>query len=60
MRNLLTFVISSAARELVFSATYEEKISQLRLEMTIATQSLAGEGEDKGVFRVKCMTSIIR
>jgi hypothetical protein len=33
------FVISSGARDLAFSATCEEKISRLGLEMTIATQS---------------------
>jgi hypothetical protein len=32
-------VISSGARDLAFSATCEEKISRLGLEMTIATQS---------------------
>jgi hypothetical protein len=35
-------VISSGARDLAFSATCEEKISRLGLEMTIATQSLEG------------------
>jgi hypothetical protein len=35
-------VISSGARDLAFSATCKEKISRLRLEMTIATQSLEG------------------
>jgi hypothetical protein len=37
-------VISSGARDLAFSATCEEKISRLGLEMTIATQSLDGRG----------------
>ena len=36
-------VISSGARDLAFSATCEEKISRLGLEMTIATQSLTGK-----------------
>jgi hypothetical protein len=36
-------VISSGARDLAFSATCEEKISRLWLEMTIATQSLSEE-----------------
>src|SRR5919106_167333 len=36
-------VISSGARDLAFSATCEEKISRLWLEMTIATQSRCGE-----------------
>jgi hypothetical protein len=36
-------VISSGARDLAFSATCEEKISRLGLEMTIATQFLKGE-----------------
>jgi hypothetical protein len=35
-------VISSGARDLAFSATCEEKISRLWLEMTIATQSRRG------------------
>jgi acetylornithine deacetylase/succinyl-diaminopimelate desuccinylase-like protein len=39
MRKCPTFVIPSAARDLVFSATYEEEISRLHLEMTVATQS---------------------
>ncbi len=43
MRKCPTFVIPSAARDLVFSATYEEEISRLHLEMTVATQSLKGE-----------------
>ena len=34
-----TSVIPSAARDLVFSATYEEEISRLHLEMTVVTQS---------------------
>jgi hypothetical protein len=45
-------VISSGARDLAFSATCEEKISRLRLEMTIVTQS--GRGGEKrwrvGIF----------
>ena len=45
MRKCPTFVIPSAARDLVFSATYEEEISRLHLEMTVATQS-PGEGGD--------------
>ena len=40
MRKCPTSVIPSAARDLVFSATYEEEISRLHLEMTVATQSL--------------------
>jgi hypothetical protein len=40
----LNLVISNEVRDLAFSATYKEKISRLRLEMTIPTQSLAGEG----------------
>jgi hypothetical protein len=42
-------VISSGARDLAFSATCEEKISRLWLEMTIATQPLAGEGNRWGL-----------
>ena len=45
MRKCPTFVIPSAARDLVFSAAYEEEISRLHLEMTVATQS-PGEGGD--------------
>jgi hypothetical protein len=41
-------VISSGARDLAFSATCEEKISRLGLEMTFATHSLAGEGQVEG------------
>jgi hypothetical protein len=57
MRNWPIFVIPSAARDLVFSATYEEKISRFRLEMTIATQSQMpgggeGGGESNGRFRL--------
>ena len=44
MRKRPTSVIPSAARDLVFSATYEEEISRLHLEMTVATQSVEGEG----------------
>jgi len=40
----LNLVISNEVRDLAFSATYEEKISRLRLEMTIPTQSVIGEG----------------
>ena len=36
-------VMSSGERDLAFSATCEEKISRLWLEMTIATHSLEGE-----------------
>ena len=43
MRKCPTFVIPSAARYLVFSATYEEEISRLHLEMTVATQSPSGD-----------------
>ena len=43
MRKCPTFVIPSAARDLVFSATYEEEISRLHLEMTVATQSPSGD-----------------
>ncbi len=39
MRKCPTSVIPSVARDLVFSATYEEEISRLHLEMTVATQS---------------------
>jgi hypothetical protein len=42
MRKRPTSVIPSAARDLVFSATYEEEISRLHLEMTVATQSVCG------------------
>jgi hypothetical protein len=42
MRKRPTSVIPSAARDLVFSATYEEEISRLHLEMTVATQSVRG------------------
>lgn len=41
-------VISSGARDLAFSATCEEKISRLWLEMTIATKSRCGAGEGEG------------
>jgi hypothetical protein len=41
-------VISSRARDLAFSATCEEKISRLWLEMTIATQSLTGKDKGRG------------
>jgi hypothetical protein len=41
---LAHIVIPSVARDLAFSATYEEKISRLRLEMTIATRSPRREG----------------
>ena len=44
MRKCPTSVIPSVARDLVFSATYEEEISRLHLEMTVATQSATGEG----------------
>jgi hypothetical protein len=30
----------------VFSATYEEEISRLHLEMTVVTQSARGEGTE--------------
>ena len=43
MHDWLILVISSGARDLAFSATCEEKISRLGLEMTIATHSLEGE-----------------
>jgi very-short-patch-repair endonuclease len=43
MHELPILVISSGARDLAFSATCDEKISRLGLEMTIATQS-QGEG----------------
>ena len=39
MPNRRTFVIPTVGRNLLFSATYKEKISRLRLEMTIAAQS---------------------
>jgi len=42
MHELPILVISSGARDLAFSATCEEKISRLGLEMTIATQSPRG------------------
>ena len=38
----------SAAKHLTFSATCEDEILRLRLRMTVATQSLAGEGKDEG------------
>jgi hypothetical protein len=44
MRKCPTIVIPSAARDLVFSATHEEEISRLYLEMTVVTQSVMGEG----------------
>jgi len=43
MRKYPTFVIPSVARDLVFSATYEEEIPRLHLGMTGVTQSLRGE-----------------
>jgi len=55
MRKCLTSVIPSAARDLVFSATYEEEISRLHLEMTIATQSLSGEGRMGAVSCCYCL-----
>jgi hypothetical protein len=42
-------LIPSLARDLAFSATYEGKISPLRLEMTTATQSPTGGEQGKGV-----------
>jgi len=39
-----TSVIPSAARDLVFSTTYEEEVSRLHLEMTVVTQSVESEG----------------
>ena len=42
MRKTPIPVIPSAARDLVFSATYEDEIPRLRLGMTIAPQSLCG------------------
>ena len=47
MRKCPTSVIPSAARDLVFSATYEEEISRLHLEMTVATQSVRRKGTDR-------------
>ena len=46
MRNWPTSVIPSVARDLAlaFLDTYEEEISRLHLEMTIAIQAIAGEG----------------
>jgi hypothetical protein len=40
--------VISGARDLAFSATCEEKISRLGLEMTIATQSRNQKGESYG------------
>ena len=40
MREGPTSVIPSAARDLVFSATYEEEIPRLHLGMTVATRCL--------------------
>jgi hypothetical protein len=48
-----TSVIPSTARDLVFSAKYEAEISRLHLEMAVATQSGAGEGNGK-VARSLC------
>jgi hypothetical protein len=42
-------VISSGARDLAFSATCEEKVSRVGLEMTIATQSHVGEERGGGL-----------
>ena len=47
MRKCPTSVIPSAARDLVFSATYEEQIPRFRLGMTDTTHSLAAEGNDE-------------
>ena len=44
MRNVPTSSFRASARNLAFSARYKDKISRLPLEMTIATQSLKGEG----------------
>jgi len=42
-------VIPSVARDLVFSATYEDEIPRLCLGMTVTTQSLCGKvGEGEG------------
>jgi hypothetical protein len=48
MRKCPTSVIPSEARDLVFSATYEEEIPRLHLGMTVATQSPRVDG---GVFK---------
>ena len=46
MHESLNLVISNEVRDLAFPATYEKRISRLRLEMTIATQSPTEE--DRG------------
>ena len=60
MRKCPTSVIPSAARDLAFSATYEEEISRLHLEMTVATQSVTGEGWDGGAAHaIEAVTAIV-
>ncbi len=49
--NRLIFVISSVARDLVFLAIYEEKISRLRLEMTISRRWRKQMGDGSFVRR---------
>jgi len=44
MRECPTSVTPSAARDLVFSATYEEEIPRLHLGMTVVAQFQMGEG----------------
>ena len=41
----------------MFSATYEEEISRLHLEMTVATQSVAGEENGEGARSLYYYTS---
>src|SRR5215467_4855124 len=49
-------VILSKAKDLVFSATYEDEIFRLRLRMTVATLShYAGEERGGGPKRLNCL-----
>jgi hypothetical protein len=51
-------VILSKAKDLVFSATYEDEILRLRLRMTVATQSLPEE-EKSGSPQAKIRSIIL-
>jgi len=58
MHESLNLVISNEVRDLAFPATYQKRISRLRLEMTIATQSL--KGEDVSQFVVTVVLAFLR
>ena len=57
MRKGPTSVIPSAARDLVFSATYEEEIPRLHLGMTVATQSR--DEEEAGRIAANILTDFL-